>query len=201
MREPAKVSATIAGACTLRAQVSAGLPLAPNFMAAMKTTLPSFGSAATAPRSRRSHWIVSMPALSSLSRTAASEKRATPTTRLSRRRPLGHPCQRRSHLAGDAEHEDVACDGGEIGDELGRRRRHEILERRLALEAIGEGRGGCHGSFSGDAGAMRSLRGAGIGRMAGKSRSAATAKPGHASDPSASMPASMRSRAGPCERS
>ena len=35
MREAAKASATMAGTCTFMAQVSAGLPDAPNFMAAM----------------------------------------------------------------------------------------------------------------------------------------------------------------------
>ena len=35
MREAAKASATMAGTCTFMAQVSAGSPDAPNFMAAM----------------------------------------------------------------------------------------------------------------------------------------------------------------------
>src|SRR5438034_1390475 len=72
MREAAKTSATIAGACTFMAQVSAGLPEAPNFMAAMKTTLGSFGRASTAWRSSRSQAMVSMPAFFRPARTAGS---------------------------------------------------------------------------------------------------------------------------------
>ena len=83
MREAANTSATMVGACTFMAQVSAGLPEAPNFMAAMKTTLGSFGRASTARRCSRSQAMVSTPAFSRLARTAGSEKRATPTTRLS----------------------------------------------------------------------------------------------------------------------
>ena len=54
MRAPAKRSATLAGSSTFMAQVSASLPVEPNFRAAMKTTLGASGSAASAAPSVRS---------------------------------------------------------------------------------------------------------------------------------------------------
>ena len=107
--------------------------------------------------------------------------------RLLGRRALGHAGERRPHLAGDAENENVAGNAGEVGDQLRRRLGHEVFERRDAVEAVGQALG-AHAAFSGNAGAMRPFGAAGIGRMAAKSMSAATAKPGQASEPSASRP-------------
>ena len=94
------------------------------------------------------------------------------------RSPLGHAGERRPHLAGNAENEDVAVDArrGRVPAPASARV-IEVFERGDALEAVGQARRG-HAAFSGKAGAMRALGAAGIGRMAAKSMSAATAKPG-----------------------
>ena len=105
------------------------------------------------------------------------------------RRPLGHARERRPHLAGDAEHEDVAVDAGEVGDQLRRRLGHEVLERGDALEAVGQARRAVMRLSRGRPARGAPVGAAGIGRMAAKSMSAATAKPGQASEPSASRAA------------
>ena len=73
------------------------------------------------------------------------------------RGPLGHAGERRAHLAGDAENEDVAVDGGEVCDQLRRRLRHKVFERRDALEAVGQARRG-HARFLGEGGRNAPLR-------------------------------------------
>ena len=108
MREALNTSATIAGTCTFIAQVSGTSPVAPNLRPAMNTTLAALGRRSSASRSSRSADTVSTPACASASRTPGSLKRATPITRLPRRRALGHARQRRAHLAADAQHQDVA---------------------------------------------------------------------------------------------
>ncbi len=122
-----------------------------------------------------------------------------PNHALLRCRPFGQARQRRPHLAGNAEDENVAGKRRKVGDQLRRRLGHEIFERGDALEAVGQVRR-AHAAFSGKAGVRRPAGAAGIGRMAAKSMSAATAKPGQASEPSEICPLSMIRRAGPAER-
>ena len=184
MREAAKASATMAGACTFMAQVSAGLPRGAELHGGH---VDDVGRASAAPRRRarssRSQAIVSMPACSSAGAHGGVGEARHADDALARRRALGHARQRRPHLAGDAEHEDVAGETGEVGDQLRRRLAQEVLERGNGLRS---GRAGAAErlmlAFSGCAGAMRPGGAAGIGRMAAKSMSAATAKPGQASD-------------------
>src|SRR4029079_6105295 len=86
MFESRNFSATMNGTPTFIAQVSDGLPLAPNLCPAMKTTCLVGGRRSSCSRSRRSHATHSMPQPSSFSRSPFSEKRATPMTRLPARR-------------------------------------------------------------------------------------------------------------------
>src|ERR1051326_2806714 len=83
MRARRNTSATIAGTCTFIAQVSGRAPPAPNLRPAMNMTFANCGSRSTAPRSRRSQAIVSMPRRSNASRNPGSLNRATATTRFS----------------------------------------------------------------------------------------------------------------------
>src|SRR5262245_28593352 len=83
MREPAKASATMAGASAFIAQVRSSCPADPNLRPAMNTTLASLGSASISLRSSRSASMHSTPHPASFSRVPFSLKRATPTTRLS----------------------------------------------------------------------------------------------------------------------
>jgi len=73
--------ATLAGTTVFIAQVVSSAPDVPNFLPAMKTTLPASGRASTASRSRRSQATHSTPASSSFFRAWASENRETPKTR------------------------------------------------------------------------------------------------------------------------
>src|SRR5438034_634083 len=86
MRESRKVSATMKGTPTFIAQVSDGLPAAPNLWPAMKTTCLTRGSSSSISRSSRSQATHSTPHEVSRSRKPGSEKRATPITRLPARR-------------------------------------------------------------------------------------------------------------------
>ena len=61
IREPAKASATSAGTWTFIAQVRCSAPVEPNLRPAMNTTFGSFGSRASASRSRRSAAMHSTP--------------------------------------------------------------------------------------------------------------------------------------------
>ena len=93
MREPAKASATSAGTKTFIAQVRSRVPVAPNLRPGHEDRRwRSFGSrgdrCAVEQVGRRAS---RRPRLSSRSRSAGSEKRATAMTRLSRRRALGEP--------------------------------------------------------------------------------------------------------------
>src|SRR4051812_23391286 len=63
------------------AQVRASLPVAPNFIPAIKMTFGASGRLAIAVSSSRSHWIVSIPWAFRFFSTAASLKRATPMIR------------------------------------------------------------------------------------------------------------------------
>ena len=193
MRDRAKVSATIAGTCTFIAQVSGSLPVAPNFMPAMKTTFGARGSASTAARSRRSQAIVSTPRpVERAPRRRVREARDADDAALGRG-ALRQPGERRSHLAGDAEDQDVARGARQIVDERRRRLGHEILERGDDLEPLGKRAHppAARARPTGSRGA------AGIGRMEAKSSAAATAKPGQSSEPIERRPSAMRSRAGP----
>ena len=139
MREALNTSATIAGTCTFIAQVSGTSPVAPNLRPAMNTTLAALGRRSSASRSSRSQAIVSTPRLlERLAQARLAEPRHADHALLGRG-ALGHARQRRAHLAADAEDQDVAVERLQLRDQLGRRGRHEILERGDALEARGQG--------------------------------------------------------------
>src|SRR5258706_598421 len=76
------------GTPTFIAQVSDGLPEAPNLWPAMKTTFFTRGRSSSCSRSSRSQARHSTPHEVSFSRKPRSEKRATPTTRLPARRAM-----------------------------------------------------------------------------------------------------------------
>ncbi len=134
---------TRAGSTTFIAQVRASLPVAPNFMAAMKRMFGTSGRDCSARSSSRSARRVSTPHPFSWAIAPASEKRATPMTRrvtpaasearLAMRARVGPilpaaPRTRRS--PSDPAH---GLDDGRCG------RAQKVFERRLGLGAVGGG--------------------------------------------------------------
>src|SRR5262249_22634662 len=91
IRELRKACATSAGTWAFIAQVSGGLPSAPNLRPAMKMMLEAWGRRRSAASSSRSHWIVSMPRRLSQFSTPSSLKRATPMIRRSGRAAFASP--------------------------------------------------------------------------------------------------------------
>ncbi len=129
MRASRNASATMYGTRTFIAQVKAAFPAAPNLWPAMKTTFGERGSLSSAARSSRSQRMHSTPLFSSLSCNPSSLKRATPMTRRrgtarfamrARVGPILPPTPSTRMSPGRAR---------EIGFELARRARHELLER------------------------------------------------------------------------
>ena len=169
--------------------------MAPNFWPAMKTTLARLRQRLDRARGRagRRRWSRRPPGRAPRARRG-SEKRATPMTRLLRRRALGHAGQRRPHLAGDAEHQDVA--------------RRRAPDRRPARGVGSVMKSSSAATLSKRSGRRRvmppaararptgSLGAAGIGAWRRNPSPPPTAKPGQSSEPSASRPSAMRSRAG-----
>ena len=117
MREALNTSATMAGTCTFIAQVSGTLPVAPNLRPGHEHDVGGLGQLFERAAIQQVGRDRLDARASSASRTPGSLKRATPITRLRRRRALGQARQRRPHLAADAQHEDVAGRPGEIGDQ------------------------------------------------------------------------------------
>src|SRR6266700_459505 len=93
MREDRKACATMAGTCAFIAQVSAGLPSAPNLRPAMKMMVGTVGKPLTAASSRRSQAMVSTPRACSHALTPGSLNRATPITRRSGTAALARPAK------------------------------------------------------------------------------------------------------------
>ena len=116
------------------AQVSGSLPVDPNFRPAMKTTCGASGSRASADSSSRSQRIVSTPHASSVRCWSGEEKRETPMTRWRQAGGVhgapGHPRERGSHLAGDAQHDHVAVRPADRLDRRVRGLAQQLFEMR-----------------------------------------------------------------------
>src|SRR5471032_89737 len=128
MREALNTSATIAGTCTFIAQVSGTFPAAPNLRPAINTMLAALGNFSNAARSSRSAGIASTPAFSKASRTPGSLNRATPITRLEGAARLASRAKVGPILP-PTPRTMVARSRLQFGDQLGRRRGHELFDR------------------------------------------------------------------------
>ena len=117
MRAALYRSATRAGTCVFIAQVRPGLPLAPNLWPAAKMTLGASGSAASAVTIEQ----VAGDGLDAGRGKPIAHRRIAETGDADdaprRRRALGEAGQRRPHLAGDAEDDQIAVDARELVDE------------------------------------------------------------------------------------
>ena len=116
MRESRNVSATMKGTPTFIAQVSDGLPAAPNLWPAMKTTLLHARQALERSRVEQiAGDALDAPGVELLAQALLGEARDADDALAGAAR---HARERRPHLAADAEHHDLV-DAGEVALELG----------------------------------------------------------------------------------
>ena len=167
MRDVAKTSATMAGACTFMAQVRAGLPLAP------RTPWPPYRRCCqpcrrSLRRGRADHRQSSRCPPAPARRDGGVGEAGDADHALARRRTLCHARQRRSHLAGDAQHQNVTGENRQARKSFRWWRAEEVLELGNGSEALRQAR--CvRVAIMPSRGARGDprLRAGGIGRMAG----------------------------------